>query len=535
MVINCRINALILLVFFILPLPGEDKGMEIPYPDQYFAVDQTDYKDEEEKIWHILFPAKPEFKYAFLYLPSFEKNLGFYIENDNLHWAISTHGLGYLDDLNILNLKEIGTSHLFINALQIVFPYLSRSVIMANPDIYSSFLSAANSMFCNAICSCLYTERGQLKLDEKTAAELRKTWDLAVAERTLNMPVFRQYLATLDGNYSYYRGGYGAIGEDIWLGNSKIRRGMSELSFALIHMADKHSLSEDNLVFIRDKCQSVQKDALGMDDTLPSMVSTEWVNNFANSYHEYMDRQRGKPSVSDTLLSQDSTPNDSDNSSEIKGSKAETIKEETRKIKEILRGFLTPPENNEVWKGLLPSHTSGVPGFLVLTRDNGAWALSLKDGIVITASYEPRYANSNQESTQKETKLKSTNYFATGLHGDSVELLVSRDYDRLSYNERKRLGAILDKIPNQLSSHSDVVVNTDDFSDFDDYYILLISVNAEGKTGYLVSNEESRSKYIYYLRSLVACYHNHAIEERERLDILQFVEEELSQLSDLIK
>lgn len=557
MLSNFRMNFLVFFVLFIFisTASGEEERMKLPYPDHYFAVDDTKYNDHPKRVWYILFPENPEFKYSFLYLPSFEKHVGFYIENNNLHWAICTRGVGYEDYGNLINLNDIGTSSVWGDVLEYIFPYLEiehsakfhaeivgkksppyigLSVSMPSPVLYYYCLVKLNLRLRNTISSWFYVKRGEVKLEAKIAEELRKTWDLAVAERTVKMDLYRQFLNGFDGNFSYYRGGYGDIGEDIWCGDSKMRRGMSELSFFLINRADNGSFNEEDLLFIRDKCKNIQKIVLDVSVDPPPMISDEWTSKFLNSYFRYRDRQDSKP-VSETPSVEDNPENDAGNSSEVERPNAEKMKQKIDQIKEFHRRFLVPPDRNEVWKGFLPSSTPepGVPGFLILTRDDGSWAFSLKEGIAMTASYEPRNEGRNMETTEKGTDLKITNPFVTDVEGVDVALRIRRDYDNVPFVERKKLRAILETIPNHLSPHPEIDFNTDDYPNFDGYYSLVISVNSEGKIGYLVANKDSTDEYIRILYELVTNYHYYFTEE-DRIKRLQSIEEELTILSELI-
>lgn len=51
-------------------------------PVQYFAVES-----QNSRYWTTLFPDNPPFAYACLYLPSFDREFGFYLDGNELCWA----------------------------------------------------------------------------------------------------------------------------------------------------------------------------------------------------------------------------------------------------------------------------------------------------------------------------------------------------------------------------------------------------------------------------------------------------------------
>ena len=60
--------------------PEEETYLALRSPAQYFAAESHD-----SHYWTVLFPDDPPFSYACLYLPSFNREFGFYLELSLIH------------------------------------------------------------------------------------------------------------------------------------------------------------------------------------------------------------------------------------------------------------------------------------------------------------------------------------------------------------------------------------------------------------------------------------------------------------------
>lgn len=62
--------------------PEDETYVVLRSPAQYFAAGYHD-----SYYWTVLFPDNPSFSYACIYLPSFNREFGFYLEGNDLIWA----------------------------------------------------------------------------------------------------------------------------------------------------------------------------------------------------------------------------------------------------------------------------------------------------------------------------------------------------------------------------------------------------------------------------------------------------------------
>lgn len=103
--------------------PEEETYLALRSPAQYFAAESHD-----SHYWTVLFPDDPPFSYACLYLPSFNREFGFYLEGNNLIWAqtIGPSSMQILSQAPIVDLQSQGADRCAVLLMCLQFPVLGN-------------------------------------------------------------------------------------------------------------------------------------------------------------------------------------------------------------------------------------------------------------------------------------------------------------------------------------------------------------------------------------------------------------------------
>lgn len=242
--------------------PEEETYLALRSPAQYFAAESHD-----SHYWTVLFPDDPPFSYACIYLPSFNREFGFYLEGNNLIWArtIGPSSMQILSQAPIVDLQSQGADRCAVLLMCLQFPVLGNMLegwdcmvsggeeedIFSTPSDRKGLLPKLpqfgewrmratgwmESIINPFIYKHLYVKRGKITLKPALADALRKTWDEAVERKTFVMDMYRQLISGSDGDHIYFRGASGPVGEDLCEGEGMLRPAMRELAFGIVDMA----------------------------------------------------------------------------------------------------------------------------------------------------------------------------------------------------------------------------------------------------------------------------------------------------------
>lgn len=382
-----RIYCLVFLLALSLPVSAgtEDEGMALTCPEQYFAVSWDDawWGDAAAVYWPALFPENPPFRYACIYLGSFDQEFGFYLDGDTLHWALSA-GAQSRQMLSRKPVVDLQTAPVARGASLLVFLWdpLVRSLLHGwdcfleeNPfhvlgrgedkrhvpgfrDGVGRAAAGMESLVNPWLYSRLYIERGSRTLSPALADSLRGTWDEAVARRAFPMRAYRELLQRFDGNYCYFRGGSGPVAEDLCCSKGKMRLSMIVLACGLIDIMMMDDLNPETERWLMEQCAAVRRNAFEVGDGAPPMASDAWARDFSDRYAEYlMKMQAGDGGRGNGGNKAGAVPA----SPELE-EKAEPVKPEPDE-KAFVRGFrerfFKPLEENPLWKDLFPKGSEG--------------------------------------------------------------------------------------------------------------------------------------------------------------------------------
>lgn len=362
---------------------GIESWNHLRCPAQYFAVESPN-----DRYWTTLFPDNPPFTYACLYLPSFDREFGFYLEGNELCWAraIGPCSMQMLSQFPIVDFQSKGVEKTSILLACLQFPVLGNLMegwdcVAGNvaedgpfagrkgsfvPDLpqfreyRDCFASWAESVINPVLYGHLFVKRGRMALNPAVADELRKTWDGAVTRRTFAMGLYRQYVTRCDGNYCYFRGVSGDTAEDLCNGEGRMRPAMRFLAYGLIDMAMTDDLTPEGERWVMKQCAAIRKYAAEVGDEPPPMVSGEWVEGFSKRVWKRMDqeeaaateREKGVRAAKAAIAGK----------AEEAEEKAPSPYAEEKYVRGFRERFLKPLGRNPLWKDLFPAGTEGKPG-----------------------------------------------------------------------------------------------------------------------------------------------------------------------------
>ena len=343
--------------------PEEETYLALRSPAQYFAAESHD-----SHYWTVLFPDDPPFSYACLYLPSFNREFGFYLEGNNLIWAqtIGPSSMQILSQAPIVDLQSQGADRCAVLLMCLQFPVLGNMLegwdcmasggeeedIFSTPSDRKGLLPKLpqfgewrmratgwmESIINPFIYKHLYVKRGKITLKPALADALRKTWDEAVERKTFVMDMYRQLISGSDGDHIYFRGASGPVGEDLCEGEGMLRPAMRELAFGIVDMAMMEDFNPEREQWLMDQCAKIRRHAADLGEAPPPMVSESWVK-------EASLKEQAK---------------------EVKEKEPEADSPAHRTKEEYVRGFrerfLKPLDWNPLWRDLFPNGTQGKPG-----------------------------------------------------------------------------------------------------------------------------------------------------------------------------
>lgn len=358
-------------------------------PVQYFAVES-----QNSRYWTTLFPDNPPFAYACLYLPSFDREFGFYLDGNELCWAraIGPCSMQMLSQFPVADFRSPGMKQAAVLLTCLHFPVLGNllegwdcvadTVTEEDPFAgrkrnmvlnflqfreYRELSAAWVEVVVNPVLySRLFVKRGRTALNPAVAAELRKTWDEAVTRRTFPMDLYRQYETGCDGNYCYFRGESGAMAEDLCRGEGRMRPAMRFLAWGLADMAMMDDLTPAGEQWVMKQCAAVRKYAAEAGDEPPPMVSSEWVEGFSKRVWKRMEqeeevaREREK-SMRGEFAAAEEEPEE----------KAPSPYSGEKYVRGFRERFLKPLGTNPLWKDLFPAGTEGKPAVCCLLPGRG--------------------------------------------------------------------------------------------------------------------------------------------------------------------
>ena len=343
--------------------PEEETYLALRSPAQYFAAESHD-----SHYWTVLFPDDPPFSYACLYLPSFNREFGFYLEGNNLIWAqtIGPSSMQILSQAPIVDLQSQGADRCAVLLMCLQFPVLGNMLegwdcmasggeeedIFSTPSDRKGLLPKLpqfgewrmratgwmESIINPFIYKHLYVKRGKITLKPALADALRKTWDEAVERKTFVMDMYRQLISGSDGDHIYFRGASGPVGEDLCEGEGMLRPAMRELAFGIVDMAMMEDFNPEREQWLMDQCAKIRRHAADLGEAPPPMVSESWVKEA--SLKEQAKEEKEKEPEAD--------------------SPAHRTKEEY--VRGFRERFLKPLDWNPFWRDLFPNGTQGKPG-----------------------------------------------------------------------------------------------------------------------------------------------------------------------------
>mgnify|MGYP000788275639 FL=1 len=343
--------------------PEEETYLALRSPAQYFAAESHD-----SHYWTVLFPDDPPFSYACIYLPSFNREFGFYLEGNNLIWArtIGPSSMQILSQAPIVDLQSEGADRCAVLLMCLQFPVLGNMLegwdcmvsggeeedIFSTPSDRKGLLPKLpqfgewrmratgwmESIINPFIYKHLYVKRGKITLKPALADALRKTWDEAVERKTFVMDMYRQLISGSDGDHIYFRGASGPVGEDLCEGEGMLRPAMRELAFGIVDMAMMEDFNPEREQWLMDQCAKIRRHAADLGEAPPPMVSESWVKEA--SLKEQAKEEKEKEPEAD--------------------SPAHRTKEEY--VRGFRERFLKPLDWNPLWRDLFPNGTQGKPG-----------------------------------------------------------------------------------------------------------------------------------------------------------------------------
>ncbi|MBS5507717.1 MAG: hypothetical protein KHX31_03690 [Akkermansia sp.] len=368
---------------------GEEEINYPSVPEQYFAWEWKDayWGNAAAAYWPTLFPENPPFRYACIYLGSFDQEFGFYLDGNTLYWAqsVGAQSRQMLSQKPIVNIQTrsvaAGASVLVCLWAPVVRCLLDGWdwILEENPFhvlgkgedkwyVPSSLdgVMMAAARLESVVNPCLYSRdhvrRGHTVLGAGLAGALRQTLDEAVAKKTFFMRLYREYIQGMDGNYCYFRGGSGPASEDLCLGGSKMRCSMMDLAHGLMDMMMMDDLNPEAERWLLEQCARVRRHARELGDKVPPMVSDKWVRA-AMERHVWCGEEKAG---SKEGKGESASPSGAAFPAEEEEREAPSKPEPDKKA--FVRGykerFFKPLEENPLWRDLFPKGTEGKPAAL---------------------------------------------------------------------------------------------------------------------------------------------------------------------------
>lgn len=365
--------------------PEDETYVVLRSPAQYFAAESHD-----SYYWTVLFPDNPSFSYACIYLPSFNREFGFYLEGNDLIWAraVGPSSVQMLSQTPIVDLQSQGADRCAVLLMCLQFPILGnmlegwdgmtggreedifstsseRKGLLSKLPQYGEWRMFAarwmESMINPFLYRHLYVKRGKITLNPALADALRKTWDEAVERKTFAMDMYRQLLTRLDGDYFYFRGASGPVGEDLCEGEGMLRPAMRELAFGIVDMAMMEDWNAETEQWLMNQCAKIRCHASDLGETPPPMVSESWVKDFYRRLDDQMEKERAEEKIR-----KEKEASLKEQAKEEKEKEPEADSPAHRTKEEYVRGFrerfLKPLDRNPLWRDLFPNGTQGKPG-----------------------------------------------------------------------------------------------------------------------------------------------------------------------------
>lgn len=390
------------MAFLLVPSPsaadGEaEEGMSIICPGQYFACTWEEaYWGDARVYWEMLFPENPPFTYACIYLGSFDQEFGFYLDGDELHWAQSA-GFQSIQMLSQKPVVDLQTMDVFRGVQLLVHLWAPAGgtlldgwdwLVKINPgfllgkgeemryvfrseDGVGMMAAFVESVVNPFVYSRWYVRRGRRALSPALAESLRQTWDQAVTGRTCFMRVYRGLLQGTDGNYCYFRGASGPVGEDLCCTSGKMKASMMDLAHGLIDIMMMDDLNPEAERWLMEQCSMVRRNALELGDALPPMASDEWAQGFADRFFDNLEKKQAAANKKKELIEQGLVVPKEEKKDTEELAQQEEKKDERKEAVERARyakghreRFFHPLEKNPLWNDLFPKGSEGKAGAL---------------------------------------------------------------------------------------------------------------------------------------------------------------------------
>lgn len=390
------------MAFFLVPSPsaadGEaEEGMSLICPGQYFACTWEEaYWGDARVYWEMLFPENPPFTYACIYLGSFDQEFGFYLDGDKLHWAQSA-GFQSIQMLSQKPVVDLQTMDVFRGVQLLVHLWAPAGgtlldgwdwLVKINPgfllgkgeemryvfrseDGVGMMAAFVESVVNPFVYSRWYVRRGRRALSPALAESLRQTWDQAVTGRTCFMRVYRGLLQGTDGNYCYFRGASGPVGEDLCCTSGKMKASMMDLAHGLIDIMMMDDLNPEAERWLMEQCSMVRRNALELGDALPPMASDEWAQGFADRFFDNLEKKQAAANRKKELIEQGLVVPKEEKKDTEELAQQEEKKDERKEAVERARyakghreRFFHPLEKNPLWNDLFPKGSEGKAGAL---------------------------------------------------------------------------------------------------------------------------------------------------------------------------
>lgn len=390
------------MAFLLVPSPsaadGEaEEGMSLICPGQYFACTWEEaYWGDARVYWEMLFPENPPFTYACIYLGSFDQEFGFYLDGDELHWAQSA-GFQSIQMLSQKPVVDLQTMDVFRGVQLLVQLWAPAGgtlldgwdwLVKINPgfllgkgeemryvfrseDGVGMMAAFVESVVNPFVYSRWYVRRGRRALSPALAESLRQTWDQAVTGRTCFMRVYRGLLQMTDGNYCYFRGASGPVGEDLCCTSGKMKASMMDLAHGLIDIMMMDDLNPEAERWLMEQCSMVRRNALELGDALPPMASDEWAQGFADRFFDNLEKKQAAANRKKELIEQGLVVPKEEKKDTEELAQQEEKKDERKEAVERARyakghreRFFHPLEKNPLWNDLFPKGSEGKAGAL---------------------------------------------------------------------------------------------------------------------------------------------------------------------------
>ena len=211
----------------------------------------------------------------------------------------------------------------------------------------------------------LYVKRGEITLNPALANALRKSWDEAVERKTFVMDMYRQLLTRCDGDYIYFRGASGPVGEDLCEGEGMLRAAMRELAFGIMDMAMMNDWNPETEQWLMDQCAKIRHHAADLGDTPPPMVSESWVEYFYQRFEYQMERKFADEKIRKEKKASWKERTEEEKKKEPEAGAATPPPYERRICTGIPEAFFEAPGPESGLEGFIPERNSGKTGSML--------------------------------------------------------------------------------------------------------------------------------------------------------------------------